>query len=39
LEMEMFGSFKTSFKENDSNSSAWPLPNILGARPRIATAH
>ncbi len=34
LEMEMYGSYETSFKENDSNSTAWPVPNILGVRPR-----
>src|SRR5215475_349005 len=39
LEMEMYGSYETSFKENDSNSAPWPLPNILGARPRTLPAH
>ena len=34
LEMEMYGSYETNFKENDSNSAAWPVPNILGVRPR-----
>jgi len=34
LEMEMYGSYETSFRENDSNSAAWPVPNILGLRPR-----
>jgi hypothetical protein len=35
FEMEMYGSYETSFRENDSNSSAaWPVPNILGLRPR-----
>jgi len=33
-EMEMYGSYETSFRENDSNSAAWPIPNILGVRPR-----
>ena len=32
--LEMFGSFETSFVENDSNSIPWPIPNILGIRPR-----
>jgi len=36
LEMEMYGSYETSFRENDSNSSAWPVPNILGLRARSA---
>jgi hypothetical protein len=34
VEMELYGSYETSFKENDSNSAAWPVPNILGVRPR-----
>jgi hypothetical protein len=32
--MEMYGRYETSFKENDSKSAAWPVPNILGARAR-----
>ncbi len=39
LEMEMYGSYETSFRENDSNSPAWPVPNILGLRPRAAGSH
>jgi hypothetical protein len=38
-EMELFGSYETSFKENDSNSIAWPIPNILGVRPRALSTH
>jgi len=34
FELEMFGSYETSFKENDSNSIPWPVPNVLGVRPR-----
>ncbi|HTT17686.1 MAG TPA: phosphodiester glycosidase family protein [Candidatus Sulfotelmatobacter sp.] len=37
-ELEMFGSYETSFKENDQNSAAWPVPNVIGARQR-ATQH
>ena len=33
-ELEMFGSYETSFKENDENSAAWPVPNVIGVRPR-----
>ncbi len=33
FELEMFGSYETSFKENDSNSIPWPVPNVLGVRP------
>jgi len=39
LELELCGSYETSFKENDSNSVAWPVPNILGVRPRPSAAH
>lgn len=31
---EGFGSFETGFQENDSNAMAWPIPNVLGIRPR-----
>jgi len=34
FELELFGSYETNFRENDSNSAAWPIPNILGTRPR-----
>jgi len=36
-ELEMFGSFETSFRENDQNSMAWPVPNVIGVRPRKAS--
>ena len=39
LEMELCGSYETAFKENDSNSVAWPVPNILGVRPRPSANH
>lgn len=35
-EMELFGSYETNFKENDSNSTAWPIPNVLGVRQRTS---
>lgn len=38
-EMELCGTCETSFKENDSNSAAWPVPNILGVCPRPSAAH
>ncbi len=38
-ELEMFGSYETSFVENEKNSIAWPVPNILGVRPRVNTPH
>lgn len=31
-EIELVGSFETSFKEDDENASAWPVPNVLGIR-------
>jgi len=33
-EREIFGSFETSFREDDKNLAAWPVPNVLGIRPR-----
>ena len=33
-ELEMFGSFETGFKEDDTNAIPWPVPNVLGVRPR-----
>lgn len=33
FELEMFGSYETSFMENDTNSIPWPVPNVLGVRP------
>src|SRR5215471_14587327 len=33
-EFEGFGSYETSFREDDGNSIPWPVPNILGVRPR-----
>jgi hypothetical protein len=33
-EIEMFGSYETSFKENDDNTAPWPVPNVLGVRLR-----
>lgn len=37
-ELEKFGSFETSFKEDDKNPVAWPIPNVLGIRPRSSNA-
>jgi hypothetical protein len=31
---EMFGSYATSFRENDGNVTPRPIPNVLGVRPR-----
>lgn len=33
-ELELLGSFETSFREDDSNTFAWPIPNVLGIRRR-----
>ncbi len=34
MEIEAFGSYETSFRRDDTNSMAWPIPNVLGVRPR-----
>jgi hypothetical protein len=34
FKLEQFGSYETSFRENDSNSTPWPIPNVLGVRPK-----
>jgi hypothetical protein len=34
VEKEMFGSYESSFSENDTNVIPWPIPNVLAARPR-----
>jgi Phosphodiester glycosidase len=34
VERELFGSHETSFKEDDGNGAPWPVPNVLGVRPR-----
>jgi uncharacterized protein YigE (DUF2233 family) len=33
-ELELLGSFETAFREDDANDVAWPIPNVLGIRPR-----
>jgi hypothetical protein len=35
-QVESFGSYETSFKENDLNAKPWPIPNVLGVRPRTS---
>jgi hypothetical protein len=34
VEQELFGSFETFFKEDDGNTVPWPIPSVLGVRPR-----
>ena len=34
VDLELFGSYETAFREDDSNGIPWPVPNILGVRPR-----
>jgi len=36
VQLEMFGSYETAFREDDGNSIPWPVPNILGVRPRTS---
>jgi len=31
---DLFGSYETLFQENNANSNAWPIPNIIGVQPR-----
>jgi len=31
---EHVGSFETGFNEDDDNANAWPIPNVIGIRPR-----
>ena len=38
VELEMFGSYETSFLENDTNAKPWPIPNVIGVRPRAVGA-
>jgi hypothetical protein len=38
-QLEMFGSYETAFREDNSNSIAWPVPNVLGVRRRANTSH
>jgi hypothetical protein len=37
-ELELWGSFETSFTENDANEAPWAVPNVLGVRPRASAA-
>jgi len=34
FELEQFGSFETDYIEDDSNINPWPIPNVLGIRPK-----
>jgi exopolysaccharide biosynthesis protein len=36
VELDLFGSYETFFKEDDGNTTAWPIPNIIGIRPKTA---
>ena len=35
-EYEISGSHGTSFREDDDISASWPIPNVLGVRPRVS---
>lgn len=35
LDLNLFGSYETGFFESDENNRFWPIPNIIGIRPRI----
>lgn len=32
IEFDLFGTYETSFKEDDGNTAAWPIPNIIGIK-------
>lgn len=34
VELDLWGSYETAFMETDANAAAWPIPNVLGIRPR-----
>jgi hypothetical protein len=36
VEFEISGSHGTSSRENDDISVSWPIPNVLGVRPRVS---
>jgi hypothetical protein len=33
-EVELVGSYETEFYETDLNKTAWPIPNVIGVRPK-----
>jgi len=33
-ELELVGSYETGFFETDMNHTAWPIPNVIGVRPK-----
>jgi hypothetical protein len=35
VEVEISGSHGSSFSDNNDVSTAWPIPNVLGVRPRV----
>jgi hypothetical protein len=37
VERELFGSYEITFQEHGVNAVPWPIPNVLGVRPRKAT--
>lgn len=38
VEIEMIGGYGTSFRANGGNAVPWPVPNVLGVRPRTSEA-
>lgn len=35
VEHELFGSYRTSFQKIDGSPVPWPVPNVLGVRPKV----
>ena len=36
-DIELFGSHGSSYRETHGLSGPWPIPNVLGVRPRVST--
>jgi uncharacterized protein YigE (DUF2233 family) len=36
LEIDLSGSYETNFNENNTINTAWPIPNIIGIRPKVS---
>ena len=38
FELDLCGSYETSFNEDDNNKNPWPVPNIIGIRAKTTSA-
>ena len=39
VEIELFGSYETAFMENGANAKPWPVPNVIGVRPKVSATN